>query len=1083
MIDLPLLGQEPAQGAAPGKAPKAWRSPEAFRRGQSAEALPGDAHEFAADAAAAPSQANRRQFLQVMGASVALAGLTACRRPVEYILPYTRKPEDVIEGISQYYATAMPFRGVLSPLLVESREGRPVKVEGNPEHPVSLGASGVFEQASVLQLYDPDRSRRVRRGDDDSSWSNFVQAAQSLAGPTVVLAEPSSSPTVARLRTQLAARFPGLRWVTYRPEGDDAFALATTALYGRPLRPAYDFAQADVVVSLEGDFLGTTDTNEVANSRSFAQARTPERGRMLRMYAVESHYTTTGGTADHRLRLKPSRVSDFAAALAGRVGVGGAPAGPAFGGRDAAFLDALAEDVRGKRVVVIAGPTQPAHVHALALRMTAALGGLGTAMRLLDTGEAAAPPQGNDLAALTNAMRAGAVQNLLMIGVNPVYDAPGALRFAEALTRVPVSIHVGHHIDETAAKSSWHLPRAHYLEAWGDGRSYDGTLALIQPIVAPLNERIDSTNPNEPARERDDIHSDVEIVNLLATRADAPGYDVVRETWRTAVTGDFEKGWRRVLHDGFLPDTAFAAAGVGAPGAGALPIPARPESGVEVSVRLSPRVLDGSYANVSWLQELPDMVSKLVWDNAAYMSRATAERLGLAVEYDSGRYSVDRAELAVGGRKVELPVWILPGHADDAITVEMGYGRQIATTRAVKERPGLLGRFNTDFKTDMYWSGPLANGVGENVAPLREANFAPVVTASVRKASAGYTLVTTQEAGVGSDMNDRPLILEATFDEYRANPAFVKEREVEVPGGGLWDEQEALWGQDRHPRNQDFYKDNPYNRNQWGMVVDLTTCTGCSACVIACQAENNVQVVGKEQVSKGREMHWLRMDRYFIGQDQDNPRMAFQWLACVHCENAPCESVCPVAATYHSPDGMNHMVYNRCIGTRYCSNNCPYKVRRFNWFNWTHTLPLQVQMQQNPDVTVRSRGVMEKCSFCVQRVREVNDRVTIEARGIREGEVQTACQQACAAGAITFGDLNNAESAVLAAKRNPRRYDLLAELGTRPRVSYLGRVRNPNPRLEPAEPKADVAPTPATERDDIGGSPDAPATNPAPAER
>jgi MoCo/4Fe-4S cofactor protein with predicted Tat translocation signal len=1056
MIELPLLGATPSQPEGPVRI---WRSAEERRRSVAFKEVHDD--EFMPEAASAPSGANRRQFLQVMGASMALAGLTACRKPVEKILPYTRDPEDVIEGIPMFYATAMPMRGVAHALLVESDEGRPTKVEGNPEHPVARGASGTFAQASILNLYDPDRSRRVRRQGADATWQDFVNAARGFRAPMAVLAEPSSSPTQARLRTALEGRFPGLRWITYRPEGDDPFAVATQAAYGRPLRPVFRFEEADVVVSLDADFLSSTDANEVGNARSFAASRRPESGRMTRYYAVESTFSTTGAQADHRLRLKPSRIVQFAQALAQRVGVGGAaPTGPAFTGRDALFLDALAEDVRGKRVLVVAGPSQAPHVHGLALAMTAALGG-AAALGLVDTGETAQPPQGEALRTLVADMATGRVQTLLMLGVNPVFDAPGAFNFAQALARVPVSIHVGLHLDETAQKSRWHLPRAHYLEAWGDARAYDGTLSVIQPLIAPLNEKVVAAHATEAAQgvdgqhgaaplgaetyptTRDDIHSDIEILNVLGSGTVVSGYDLVRETQGAGG----EAAWRQLVHDGYASGGAFAAAGVGAPGT-ILPAPA-PVDGLEVTFRLDPCVFDGAYANNAWMQELPDAVTKLVWDNVALMSRTTAERLGLSVEYDEGVFEASRVQLTVDGRAAELPVWILPGHADDCVTVHLGYGRHIETARPEEHN----GFFDTRDRSDVYLGGPLANGVGTNVAPLRDVTFAATAPVRVTKAAGSHTLVSTQEHGT---MIGRPLLVETTLAAYQQHPSAIKEQLPEVPGGGLWEEQQPLW--DEHqPQKQDFQYEDITAQQQWGMVVDLTTCTGCSACVVACQAENNVQVVGKDQVGKGREMHWLRMDRYFISRDpdeaDDDARMGFQFLTCVHCENAPCESVCPVAATVHSSDGTNQMIYNRCIGTRYCSNNCPYKVRRYNWYYWSKHLPLTVQMQQNPYVTVRSRGVMEKCSFCVQRIREVGRRAITENRPVRDGEVQTACQQACATGAITFGNIADPTTAVSLAKRNPRRYELLPDLGTRPRLSYLGRVRNPNPRLEATEPQ------------------------------
>ncbi len=1051
MISLPILGDERPER----KGPRQWRSHAQLENTPDFQAQ--HSAEFVAGATDAPSQANRRQFLQLTAASMALAGLTACRRPVELILPYTRKPEEVIEGISRYYATAMPHRGHVRAVLAESHEGRPTKLEGNPEHPLSEGASGVFEQASILNLYDPDRSRTVRQGADLRSWAEFVAFAATLQGPVWVVSEPTSSPTVARLRSSLLARFPGSRWMTYRAEGDDSAMMGAQLATGRPLRVQYNLDQAQTIVSLDADFLGTSDPNEVYNCRTFAQSRRPESGRMSRLYVVESTHSTTGGNADHRLRMRASQIGAFAAALAGGLGVGagtGVPVG--LGEREQIHLDAMLSDLRaaGSRGVVMAGQTQPPEVHALALAINDALGSIGAGtVSLFDTGEEPVRPQGEQMRELVTAMRSGLAQNVVFLGVNPAYDAPAEFDFAAALRGVRTAIHIGHHIDETAALCTWHLPRTHYLEAWGDGRAYNGILSVIQPIVAPLNLK------TENGRERNDLHSEIEILNLLAEGTDVSGYDLVRETWRAVLPGNFEQAWREVVHDGFLPDSGFAATSAGV-GAVALPrIPSDAE--LEVVFRLDSKLLDGSFANNAWLLELPDMVTKIVWDNVALMSRTTARALELDVVYREGQFYADVIEINVGGRLQALPVWILPGHPDNAITVHMGWGRDIAALRPERNFGWFDRISNADTYTDVYGFGAVSTGVGVNVAPLRPATYSAFAPATVRKVASDYYLVSTQEHG---SMEERPIILEAPLDAYQANPAVIYEQTPHVPGGGDWELQEPLWGSEREAQNYDFFKDNPYYRNQWGMVVDLTTCMGCQACVVACQAENNIQVVGKDQVGRGREMHWLRIDRYYIGEDEDTARMGFQYLTCVHCESAPCEPVCPVAATSHSPDGINEMTYNRCVGTRYCSNNCPYKVRRYNWYNWTKTLPLEVQMQQNPNVTVRFRGVMEKCTYCVQRVREAQQRANIEVRNVRDGEVQTACQQACPAQAIVFGDLADPDSAVSKAKRNPRRYELLAELGTRPRTSYLGRIRNLHPRLAALEPQEIPEPHPLEER-------------------
>lgn len=1078
MIELPIVEQQASANETPEAQPKQrlWRSIADLRKDKDFQDV--TQHEFMPGAAETPKGASRRQFLQLMGASMAMAGLTACRRPVEKILPYTRKPEEIIPGIPLFYATAMPFRGVVRPLLVESHEGRPTKVEGNPEHPSSRGATGVFEQASVLNLYDPDRSDTVLFNGSAASWADFVSFSQSMAASAagrrmVVLSEETSSPTVQALRQQLTQRFPQLRWITYRAEGDDPVQLGLQQAFGRPLRPAYQFSQAQVIVSLDADFLGPTARNFVHATREFADGRRldgPD-DTMSRLYVVESNHSLTGGMADNRLRLRSSEIPALAAALASRLGVGGSASGP-FANHP--FVAAMAADLQaaGANGVVLAGETQPPAVHALCAAINSALGSVGTTMLLYDTGLAPVRSQDEEMTELVRDMVAGNVDTLLCLGVNPVYDAPAGVDFAAAMNSVGETIHVGLWVDETAQAASWHIPRAHYLEAWGDGRSYDGTLSVIQPLIAPLY---------------DDAKSEIEVLNVLATGLDQSGYDLVRDQWRTVVTGTFENGWRKALHDGYLPNTAYTptTAGASAPATTAGPSPApagatasatpadttatAPATGapmpsqaigedeLELVFRLDPTVLDGTYANNAWCQELPDPTTKLVWDNVALMSPATAERLDLEVEYHKGKYIVDRVTLTVGGASIELPVWVMPGHANNSISVTMGYGRNIQSDRLLPEDHF----FDTDYETNIYAQGPLANGVGANVAKVRPAMSTMIVTGvEVSKTGETHTIVTTQEHGA-INIESRPLFRVATYDEYKQNPAFVEEFEAPSPGEPF-EEYPPLW-ESRHPEGSAAMKDNPYYRNQWGMVVDLNACTGCNACIVACSIENNVQVVGKEYVGQGREMQWLRLDRYFLSEDieeaPENPQMVVQPVLCMHCENAPCESVCPVAATVHSPDGTNQMIYNRCIGTRYCSNNCPYKVRRYNFFNWSKTIPVQVQMMQNPNVTVRFRGVMEKCSFCVQRIRRTQQRAQLEDRNVQDGEVMTACQQACPAQALTFGDLNNPESAVSKQKENSRRYEMLAELDVKPRVSYLGRVRNPNPNLVqenaiPNEPEA-----------------------------
>ncbi len=1032
MIELPVVDASSTEEPASGK--RFWRSLSDLQR--EPEWVQLAQNEFMPGVAEPPSGTSRRQFLQLMGASIALAGLTACRRPVEKILPYVRQPEQIIPGIPLYYATAMPFRGSLRPLLVESHEGRPTKIEGNPDHPMSRGATGVFEQASLLNLYDPDRSQRVLHQGQPSSWADFVQFAQRLAAEAAskrlaVLCEPSSSPTLAALRQELARRYAQVHWIEYAAEGDDNERLGLQQAFGQPVRARYRFSEARVIVSLDADFLGSTDRNFVEHTREFAASRRIAQpgDEISRLYVIESTYTITGAMADHRLRLRASDIPAFAAALAAELGVEALrTAGARFAGHP--YVVEIARDLReaGDRGVILAGETQPPVVHALCAVLNDLLGSLGRTVTLHAL-ETPAQPQLAALSALVKAMEAGEVDVLLLLNVNPVYDAPAALGFAEALARVPEVIHLGLHIDETAQRSTWHLPAAHYLEAWGDGRAYDGTLSVIQPLIAPLYA---------------DAHSAIEVVALFASGQEQSGYDLVRNQWRTILAGrgPFEQAWQRVLHDGFLSDSAYPTVSLRPTPQALANWPNAAQEGLEVVFRLAPTVLDGSFANNAWCQELPDPITKIVWDNVAILSPRTAEQLGITQRYHKGSYFVDLIELTLDGRSVTLPAWILPGHPDQTITVNLGYGRQILSNRPERKTPF----FDLDDYTDIYNRGAIATGVGVNVAPLRPVDSPYVaLKAQVRKTGQTYKIATTQDHGA---MEGRPLVRMATLEEFRKRPNFAQEAEPPLEGLEPWTEYPTLW-EEAHPSRQPEFQNSDYYRNQWGMVIDLNACTGCNACIVACNSENNIVMVGKQEVGRGREMHWLRIDRYFVSDaaHADNPQMVMQPVPCMHCENAPCESVCPVAATMHSPDGLNEMIYNRCIGTRYCSNNCPYKVRRFNWFNWVKTLPIQVQMAQNPDVTMRFRGVMEKCTYCVQRIREAQRQANVEQRPLRDGEVKTACQQVCPAEAISFGDLNDPNSKVSRDKQNVRRYEMLAYLNVKPRTSYLARVTNPNPRL------------------------------------
>jgi molybdopterin-containing oxidoreductase family iron-sulfur binding subunit len=1144
MIELDVLDPDDAQeDAGDDSGPTFWRHPAELDGDASSDE--DDLMEFSPGDSEPPSGASRRQFLQLMGAAMAMAGLAGCRRPEQKILPYARKPEEVIPGIPQYYATGMPFRDVLRPVLVESHEGRPTKVEGNGDHPVGQTGTSGFEQASVLNLYDPDRSRSVRREGSEVPWSDFVSFCRGLEQQAAqqnvaVLMEENPSPTVQAMRQRMADRFPNLEWVTYSSTGDNPVRLGMQQAFGRSLRPRYNLGEAEVILSLDSDFLDGRHRDYLHNTQSFAEGRRLEDADddMSRLYTVESQFSTTGGSADHRLRMQARRIKTFAAALGAELGVGSAP-DVRWSEKERVYVREIARDLEeaGSQGVVLAGESQPPEVHALAMAINQQLGGIGTTVTLFDTGGEQPASQEDALTDLVDAMEGDEIDSLFMIGVNPVYDAPAELGFEAAMANVQNTVHCGLLRNETAQASRWHVPRTHYLERWGDGRAYDGTLSVIQPLIRPLY---------------DDAHSEIEVLNLLATGVDATGYDLVREQWRQRLSGNFEERWRQVLHDGYLEDTRYSTASVQQANVPSMSAP-RGDQELEVVFRRDPKLLDGRFSNNAWMQELPDPVTKIVWDNVAVMSPATAEELGLEVIRSEGNFYADRVELSVNGATVDLPVWIQPGHPDGSIGVTLGYGRQISTTREGYDTPF----WDVTDEQDVYNNAPIAGGVdsdgnpvdvvGSNVAPLRPTGDRVAEGVEISKTGSDYLIATTQEEG---SMQGRPIVRWATLDEFKDDPYFVDKNQPPVPelghdsgdghaggetvhsedayglvagtgtdahtvsdvpenpqtggnshadstshgdgapadtsdhGGGAhgdghqaqgaenvegYQDYPMMW-EENHPKDQPASKDNPYYQNQWGMSIDLNTCTGCNACIVACTSENNVQVVGKEEVSNGRHMYWIRNDRYYVTEedgDPEDPEMLMQPVMCQHCENAPCESVCPVAATVHSPDGTNQMIYNRCIGTRYCANNCPYKVRRFNFYNWTKTLPTEVQMAQNPDVSVRSRGVMEKCSWCVQRIRQSQQQADNEDRDLHPNEVETACQQACPTDAITFGDLNNPESDVVKEKQNPRRYELLSYLNTKPRLSYLGRVRNTNPRIEDAlstdeeESEADAAPAEA----------------------
>ncbi len=976
--------------------------------------------EFPEGPLAPPAAMKRRTFLTLMGASIALAGLTSCRRPEEEIVPYVAKPEEITPGNILRYATSMPMGTDNASLLVDTREGRPVKIAGNDRDPVTGSAIGVWASASVLGLYDPDRSQQTMTGDEPSTVAAFTEFwtgkhksfVENGGVGLALLCQPSASPTLHRLLNTFRAAFPAATVAVYDPVNDDYVLTGSATAFGRSLRPRHDFNRADVVLALDADLFGS-EYDAVASARAFAKRRriTSADAGTNRLYVVEPTLTQTSALADHRLRLPAGMVPAFTAALARALQKKGlalpdavVAALPAPDSIDRAWVDAVADDLlihRGRAVIAAGRGQQPA-VHALVALLNEALGNTGRTVQYASQPYASETDPAT-FAVLAEQMKAGEVDTLIVLGGNPVFDAPADMDFRSLLENVGTAVHAGLYHDETGRACRWHLPLRHYLESWGDVSSLHGRLGVIQPMIEPLYA---------------DGISDVELLLLLAAGTAEKGYDIVRRSWTDLIPGMDDRSWRGILHDGIYPSavqletpSVNTAAVTGAIDksvfAGVMPT----RDNMELVFRLSPAVHDGRYANNAWLQEFPDPVTKLTWDNAALISTATAAELGLK--------DGDLVRLSTEGHETPMPVWVLPGQADNTVTVTLGYGRRAA--------------------------GRVGTGVGFNAYRLRSAS-APYIDRGLRvgPAFARHDLACVQDHhGLDTERMARegvqerlPMIYrEGTMKEFAAHPHFAEERVHMLPLKNPWD---------------DHRYDEGY---QWGMSIDLNACIGCGACTIACQSENNIPVVGKDQVLNGREMHWIRIDRYYHG-DEENPAMRAMPVACHHCEMAPCEQVCPVAATSHDEEGLNVMTYNRCIGTRYCSNNCPYKVRRFNFYNYTKDLPEVMHMAQNPDVSVRFRGVMEKCTYCTQRITRAKIDAKREGRVLTDGDVTAACEDACPTRAIVFGDINDPDSRVSREKNNNRSYGLLAEFNMRPRTTYLARLTNPNSALADDEPIA-----------------------------
>ena len=1043
----------------PEVGPKYWRSLDQLA--ETPEFRQWVEREFPAGASEFNDPLSRRYFVKIMSASFLLAGfgLTGCRKPEENIYPFAKMPEGYVHGVPQFYATARPTRGSAVPLLARSNDGRPTKVEGNPNHPASNGGADRYTQASVLNLYDPDRAQRFAKGGNEVSreealdfLNQLSKQAQSNGGEGLAfLVERSSSPSRHRLQALIAKKFSKAKWYVHEPIDLTVHQQAASLATGQSVVPEYHLDKAQRILSLDCDFIGAEqEAYRLINGFSKNRKLTSNKDEMNRLYVIEGLFTLTGANADHRLRIAPSQVGAAAAALLKELGKGNAQTeklAADFKG-DQKWIAECAKDLQQSNgeAVVLAGYQQPLIVHLIAAAINNAIGAEGKTVSYLPAVEQSE----GSISDLAKALNGGSVETLVILASNPAYSAPADLDWSKAQAKAKTVVRLGYYEDETfAAGCAWHLPLAHYLESWGDARTGDGTYVSIQPSIEPLFGAV----------------TEIEVLARIAGEKSTRPYDIVRDTFRdSAKGGNFEEAWKKFLHDGFVADSAPKGESVKASfnsnrAAESASLPAPSKDKLEVVFYRDYKVDDGRYNNNGWLQELPDPITKICWENTILLSPKTAEDLGIQViNRENNLLMVPIAKVKVNGREVEGPVWLQPGQADNVVGLALGYGR-----------------------TNV---GRVGKGTGFNAYKLRTTDalyFAAGGTVSTTGAK--QQLATTQDHW---SMEGRPIIREANLEQYKKKPNFAEGYSLEEPPGG----KKSLYPNPLDARKKDAL-------HQWGMVIDLNSCVGCNSCAIACQSENNVPIVGKEQVTRNREMHWLRIDRYFTGTKYD-PQMVYQPMFCQHCEAAPCENVCPVNATSHDEEGLNVMTYNRCVGTRYCSNNCPYKVRRFNFFDYNKRTLEQLKgpfypdpitgkvagewgvkkwaenpdagyregvewdlykMAKNPDVSVRMRGVMEKCTFCIQRLESA--KITKKAKAGASGDVRlkesegtipkTACQQACPADAILFGDISDPESSVSKAKGNDRNYSVLEFLLTKPRVTYLAKVRNPNPAMPDAK--------------------------------